>query len=830
MRWSQEKRRRQGRLDPRRSLDYGLSLAGLLAAGSLATALLLALANRAHGAAALAAPLQLPGASAGASPASVWAFALFGASLIPHPLAGTQWWTWGTGSLLLTAVIAVQSFEGGRASLASLQQLLLLVAPAAGVGLIAALAEVATGGSPLLLALAPLTVVVLVVAALAGRAWHELTEARSLVPVLRGLASAAFAAAAGVALAALPVLLSPAGLQPSGLWVLYLLPFAPNAIFRAAFGGHFGVPALVAIAGFAAGAMLGAIHLRRRSLEERGVYAVGLWLLLAVATAAATPATSLGGAGLALLGALPGSAAVAMIGAALGPLLDSTAIGHQLAGLGVLRGFGDRLPPPPAAELTASDMEHEWRGSTPRPPAGGEQPASRRRLRSADHIGRLAVAVSMSVALLAVGLVAVLTLLPGATAAPNPQTAAAGAYLQALGSNDAGRIWATIAVDDSALPSSAEPRLLGRDDLGRMLLLDANRHPAITDLQVHVTGQEGGSTGGSTLVMARYREAGSPVETTLRVGLRSGGWRVLWPAAALAVTAPGATEVRVDGAPVTLVAGQPLAVLPGGHQVEAAYPGPFGGQKQSITASLPYPAVETAQVSPQLPADSAAGAAAAVRAAFNGCAGSSAAHPDGCPQGIDAPAGTAVHWMVVGDPAYQLSIVPQAGAIVAGGQFQMIGSYPVHVPEDTKHVASAGTFRALLNFGDDSWRVAGPISPAGTPATAPPVHDTDALAAVRSGFGACLTSHLLRPADCPQTVGSVYFVKDVVWRLDADPMAGAVFGFDAQRGVMSVNGTYSMSATYIEGGVPKSAQSSGHYRAELLWDGQRPLLVAINRG
>jgi hypothetical protein len=158
-----------------------------------------------------------------------------------------------------------------------------------------------------------------------------------------------------------------------------------------------------------------------------------------------------------------------------------------------------------------------------------------------------------------------------------------------------------------------------------------------------------------------------------------------------------------------------------------------------------------------------------------------------------------------------------------------VGAYAVHIPEDVKHVASGGSFRAPLSWSAGHWSVAGSVDPDTADVARPAVSDTEVLAAVRAGFEHCVTSPLLRPADCPQTVASQLFVKDVAWNLSGDPLAGAAVVFDARRGVLAVRGSYAMGVTYVEGTGARSAVSSGPYRAELFWDGQRLVLVAINR-
>jgi hypothetical protein len=54
-----------------------------------------------------------------------------------------------------------------------------------------------------------------------------------------------------------------------------------------------------------------------------------------------------------------------------------------------------------------------------------------------------------------------------------------------------------------------------------------------------------------------------------------------------------------------------------------------------------------------------------------------------------------------------------------------------------------------------------------------------------------------QPADCPNWVYVAGFtVANVKWQLSGDPLQGATVGFDGDRGIFVVRGTYSMSADY----------------------------------
>ncbi len=814
-------RLREGRQQagPRRALVAGISVAIVLLSGSLLVAALLRLAMRLGGASAIADPLGLPITSGAASPASTWGYVIFQSSLLPHPILGTSSWAWGGGSLLLTAAVGVQAFRAARDSNRP-SDLLLIVAPALLVGLTAGLAELLADRRPLSIELSPLVLGVPAGAVLLAAAWARLRLVRAAVPWLRAVLAAVFAVPAGTALAAIPVLtIAPAGSEPGGIWLVLLSPYGPNAVFRQTFVGGLHVHSLVGVGAFACSAVLAAVHLRTRSVAERVGFFLAAALLLAGTTVAATPVSSPAAALTAFLAALPGAAVAGLVGAVAGPPLGRTATGHRLSMVAALRSLGDRLPPPPASELTARDMEGEEPDTS--------DPLPVYRPLGAHHVGRAAVAASLVVVLAAVVLVAVATFTGAAPEDSAPELHSAHAYLDAAATNDAGRIWPTVTVDSSALPASAGPRLLDKDGLARMLAVTGNQHSKVTAVKLEISGRNGATT----LVHARYLEAGTERDVTLPLTSDHGTWKVLLTPSAIPIAGGPRAAFAIDGAPVTLIPGQPVAVLPGLHSVEATYPEPFLQSKVTVIAEEPYPGGRTAAVPPQLAEPMLAGARAVVGAALQQCAAAIAPHPAHCPQTVDSPGGGTVRWTLVGDPAASAAVLPDSTVgIVATGVFQMIAAYDVHVPEDVKHVASAGTFRVPLTFSGGAWSIAGDVVADGGSAPRPGAADPDLLTAVRSGFQQCAVSHLLRPADCPQSVPSTLFVKDVSWKLDADPLAGAQTAFDARRGVLTVSGAFSMTVSYAEGGQDKSAQSSGRYRADLLWDGQKPLLVSIDRG
>jgi len=144
-------------------------------------------------------------------------------------------------------------------------------------------------------------------------------------------------------------------------------------------------------------------------------------------------------------------------------------------------------------------------------------------------------------------------------------------------------------------------------------------------------------------------------------------------------------------------------------------------------------------------------------------------------------------------------------------------------------VAVGGGFSVPVTWTGGAWQAAGPALAAAFDALRPGALDSALVETVRGGFEACAASHLLRPADCPQTLPSTGFVAGVQWRLTGDPVSSPTLSFDTQRSLFSVTGTYAMSVTYTEGGTPRSNNVGGSYRADLFWDGSRLVLVNIAR-
>ncbi|HEX6350619.1 MAG TPA: hypothetical protein VF160_14675 [Candidatus Dormibacteraeota bacterium] len=757
--------------------EAGLRLAALSLLGSLALALSLVAEGR-----------------GGAGIGATWLWVAVRAGLGPdlHPGLAPG----GGAPLGLTFLVLALAFRVGQrlgppgyAALAALPTAL------AGVVLALLAGELLRVPAALVAAVPP------ALALAAGSEWWRRQGGGRSNTVLRAGLTAATGVLAGLLLAGLLAALirvfQPGGYLKVPTEAVVLAGFWPGAVSTTLAGP----PALGLLTGLFAPALFLAPRARRERL---------LCALLAGAALTVVALAAGGGWRTALPSALVGWVCAA-VAAGLAPVLGAGAAGHRLAGLPVLRQIGDRLPPPAAVELTAERMR----------PRGAAAP---RRTSPAGLAVSLLAAVT---AILCVVAVLAVTL-AGQTAKPVPaEQQAAHAYLDALASNNSGRIWATVTVADVQLP--AGDHFLGAGDLAHMLAVPANRHQRISS----VTLVETARSASEIVYQAAYQEAGDYHAAQLTLGLVGGRWKVVWTPAAIAIPAlPASLAVTVDGAALSGPAGQAetASVLPGVHAVKESAGAPFSERSLQVTADQPLPAVAQPDLAPALDPGAAAAARSFAAGVVQRCLASNAGHPAGCPNGVDVPVGTPVTWTSVGPPAADAALQLDAnGGLLLQAHYQLIAAYPVHVPEDTKHVAVGGGFSVPVAWTAGAWQAAGAPQAAGFDALRPGAGDAALVDAVRSGFDACAASRLLRPADCPQTLPSSGFVGSVQWHLTGDPVASTTVSFDTQRSLFSVTGTYGMSVTYTEAGAARANNVGGGYRADLFWDGSRPVLVNIAR-
>ena len=757
-----------------------------------------------------------------------WVAAFFSSQLTPLqlPAASPPGLGFGLGSPAILVAVVVVAFRAGmrleNAGLGPARGEAALRAAGLGVGQALACAALllaarfgggALAGTPGLFA--PLPALLVAAAAAGGAIWRrERTLGRAPVAGARGIAVAAAglllaAAGAGVfAVAALLVQVADGRLRLAGgagtvlLGLLYLPNLAALAVALGLGGGpQFAVGAEpVACTLVCLGCLAASLTLNRRQDRiEQAFFAVAFPLLVLLAAIDSRPLVSDH-----TLGFTPGVAfwvaiVVSGMAAAAGPELAGTRFGRWALRQALLREPAGLLPAPAAEESRAV--------------AAGARAFRLPR----DRMGAAVLGVTAVVMLAMILLVGAVP--PPTTAGPQE---AAQAYLAA--ESGSGGTWNLVSVDRSQLPAAASTALLSPFGAAEMAGLEQNRPGSPAGVRV-VTARE--SAGGASVTLA-YTLGGSARTRTFELVREGAGWKVRIAPALLQISAPGQAGLSVDGAPVA--AGAPVAVLPGFHRVTAAGSALWQPAATTVEASAPAPAPTPVSVQPPLTNQALTAAIGALQKAFAPCLASSAASPAGCPQSIAAPAGAPVRWQLVGDPSAGASYGGVDESTVAAlGHFQMIGAFDVHLPEGVRHLPSSGGFRALLTWTGNSFAAA---TPAAAPAPAlvrPPITDAALKDAVAAGFQACLASDKLRPADCPQTVPSSLFITEVQWSQAADPLAGATIVFDGAGAQFHVSGTYAMNVTYRAGGKPASDNSSGGYRADLFWDGGRPVLVQIVR-
>lgn len=814
-------------------LRSSLRLTALAAGGSLAIAFLTWVALLLGGTAVLP-PLLGSQPPVGVSPlselAAGWALAYFSSQLVPVQLwsASPPGLAFGLGSPLLLAAIVVASFRAGlelervdgrrhgaaeaagRASALALSQALLAVA---------LMAIARAGGGPLAGApVAPamgLPVLIAGGAAAAGAVWQrERRLGGGAAGGARGIGLAAAGLALGSALAgALALIAVLAGLAGGqiraggGLGTAVLgLVYLPNAAVLAGSAGLGGGPPLAAPleAGFClllcTGCFAAAIHLQRRPGGlEQVLFGAGFPFLLLVGAVASRPLVSDH-----TLGFTPGvafwvAAVVSSVAAYAGPAIAGSALGAGLTRGRPLGWIAELLPPPPLPETVSR-------------PAAAARPRSR-----SDRAGQAVLAVT---ALVMAGLIALLVVVPGPSSAPTPEDAI-GEQLRLESAGDAAGLWKLIRIDRSGLPAGADTSLLSQAGLAATLELPANRLPSPSQVRILST---------------RHTLAG----TEYQVGFVAAGLRrqrtvviqsdrlLVQPELLVVAPAPGLGSLRVDGSAVSDPR-RPIAVLPGAHQLGSSGNAVWQPTSLLVPPGPAAPRLNPVSLVPALAPAALSSAASLIRDRFAACIASTQAAPAGCPQSLATEPGGPVSWRLIGDPsASAVFSAADDATVVAGGGFQMIGSYAVHIPEGIRHLPSGGGYRISLHL-DGTRFVAGGLDAAGPPAAQRPAAATDSalLAAVGAGFGSCAGSNLLRPPDCPQTVPSSLFITRVAWSLDSDPLAAATVGYDPAHSLFLVSGSYSMSVSYLAGGKPAGGQSSGGYRAELFWDGSAPVLVDI---
>lgn len=404
------------------------------------------------------------------------------------------------------------------------------------------------------------------------------------------------------------------------------------------------------------------------------------------------------------------------------------------------------------------------------------------------------------------------------------------AYLSALQSGNASSAWDQIAV--SVPPGKASASVVDES------ALQAALRSGKPDIRSFVITQTVNATPDTASVSFTYDSASGSHQGSFAVQ-KSGqthfgiypDWHVIVPAAVLEVTIPTATgTVAIDGKALALTATtSQIAVLPVEHQVQLV------GTSMLQTQTAPVDALFATQASvsflPKLTDLGLQKTKAAVTAAFAACAKQTGTGADGCPQSVESTLNLTGHWQLIGDPTQDLAVgMDKDYGLSATGHFQMVMAYNEDGVSGTIHSVSAGGYITSLQLSANDITVGPLIYATGLPALVRPAGATDdaAKALVRKAFTACAATASASPADCPQTL--VLVVANLSsWTLNGDPLADATVAFDPSTGVITVSGTFQMTANYTMMGYRYTGGSdTSAYHAYLVWNGQALQLITIN--
>ena len=403
-------------------------------------------------------------------------------------------------------------------------------------------------------------------------------------------------------------------------------------------------------------------------------------------------------------------------------------------------------------------------------------------------------------------------------------------YLSAIQRGDATAAWSLI--EASAPTAKVDATLVDR------AALQASLSSARPDFKSFAITQTANADARKAVVEFSYETARGTKQSALTVersGATSFGFYPVWhlvitPTLLQAVLPKGSAGVTIDGKAIALPDGakSTVAVLPLAHKIR------FNGTQILETQSLTVDAFSSSELAvPYQPKLTPAGldaVRAAIKAAFVACTKSTSFTPDGCPQRNDAYFVNSPQWQLVGDPLQDLAISFDQGLNPIGtGHFQMEIAYQGGA-QGTQYDVSSGGYSAQLSLAASDVAV-GSISEAhGLPALQRPAGASDQTAKdlVSKALQQCSTLRLQNPPDCPQTIIAAG-ASNFRWTLSGDPLASATVTFDQQSGVLTVHGTFAMSAAYDWLGNAETDRSFySAYNALLLWDGQGLVLVTIH--
>ncbi len=228
------------------------------------------------------------------------------------------------------------------------------------------------------------------------------------------------------------------------------------------------------------------------------------------------------------------------------------------------------------------------------------------------------------------------------------------------------------------------------------------------------------------------------------------------------------------------------------------------------------------------------GAYKAVSDAIKECAGATVLFPSGCPQQYrqDLSSGAAT-WTLLGDPiAGAAARLDDKSELVVNGHFLMQLSYGSELTHQTRVLAIGGPYVAAVAWDGQAFKVTNfPDASAMLTLPRPAATDAQVLDTVKAQFDCCLKLQGGEALGCPQRVISLYGAN-FAWHTNGDPMQGAAVAWDGVRGLFSVIGNFDFSVDY-DSTPPYSPtrhyhdNSSGHYVADLYWDGSAIAFIGL---
>jgi len=406
---------------------------------------------------------------------------------------------------------------------------------------------------------------------------------------------------------------------------------------------------------------------------------------------------------------------------------------------------------------------------------------------------------------------------------------AALAYVAAVDSADTSYVWSHSIVDvlNGSAPNAT---FLDRAALDAQLKTTAHSRSAIGV-------QSASYVLGGTRVVVTYNTPSGPAKTSLIMrGGAPHSWPVLISPAGLDIALPpGAGAIAIDGRTVEASGNElKLAVFPGSHQLKLAGSDLYLPFTNEVDVETTFPTLTPATFTKIQPTDKAVSQAKqAVASAIQNCATSSALVPAGCPQAYTSDTSVQATWAVLGDQLAGSKVI-----INAKSQLEVASHYLMRLSYTSKTrgdrlLAVGGPFIAELTWDGQTLSVSGfsNAPPAASAVQRPPATDADVLLPLKAQFNRCLSLQAGSAVDCPQVV-TAFYASNFVWHPTADPTQNATVAWDDVQGFFKVTGTYDFSVDYDS--MPPIGpthhyqdHSSGHYTADLYWDGNKTVFIGF---